>query len=137
MPHCVQAFLTTWPQFMALRFLQGIFECSISPGFTLLIANWYTTREHASRSLAFQSANAGWGVVVSLTIYGISSHAEKHPTGYIGSAPWRGIPLFLGAQTLVASAIAWFMLGTPHEIRWLSDREKVGLSRVLKELIPR
>jgi ACS family allantoate permease-like MFS transporter len=121
-----QGFLTDWAQFMALRTLQGVFECIISPGFTLLIANWYTTREHASRSLTFQSANAGWGVVVSLTMYGIAAKAEQDPHGYIGTAPWRGITLFLGAQTLVAAAIAWFTLGTPNEVRWLSKREKVN-----------
>ncbi|ORY30170.1 major facilitator superfamily domain-containing protein [Naematelia encephala] len=128
-----QAFLNDWSQFMALRFLQGMFECAISPGFTLLIANWYTTREHASRSLVFQSANAGWGVVVNLTMYGIASKAKEDPVGFVGSAPWRGIALFLGAQTLVASAISWFILGTPNEIRWLSKREKLmANARIIK-----
>jgi len=128
-----QAFPTNWTQFMALRTLQGVFECSISPGFTLLIANWYTTREHASRSLVFQSANAGWGAVVSLTMYGIATRAQAEPYGFVGSAPWRGITLFLGSQTLVAAVIAWFMLGTPNEIRWLSKREKLmANSRVMR-----
>jgi MFS family permease len=104
----VQAFLNSWAPFMVLRFLQGAFECTISPGFNLIIANWYTTREHASRSLVFQSANAGWGVVVDLTMYGIATKAAENPGGF---EAWRGIALFLGGQTLLASAIAWFMLG--------------------------
>lgn len=29
----------------------------------LIIASWYQTREHPSRSLIFQSANAGYGVI--------------------------------------------------------------------------
>ncbi|GFZ45616.1 hypothetical protein JCM24511_03344 [Saitozyma sp. JCM 24511] len=117
-----QAFLKNWSQFMAMRFLQGMFECTISPGFNLLIANWYTTREHSSRSLVFTSANAGWGVVVDLTMYGIARAAAKNPGGF---EAWRGIAAFLGGQTLLAAAIAWFMLGTPNEVRWLSKREKL------------
>jgi ACS family allantoate permease-like MFS transporter len=87
-----------------------------------LIANWYTTREHSSRSLVFTSANAGWGVVVDLTMYGIARAAAKNPGGF---EAWRGIAAFLGGQTLLAAAIAWFMLGTPNEVRWLSKREKL------------
>lgn len=94
-----------------------------------IIAQWYTTREHSSRSLVFQSANAGWGVVVDLTYYGIAKNANAKPGGF---AAWRGIEVFLGAQTLIAAVIAWFYLGVPHEVRWLSPREKImANSRVM------
>ncbi|WVR08946.1 hypothetical protein IAU60_006005 [Kwoniella sp. DSM 27419] len=125
-----QAFLHSWGPFMALRFLQGAFECTISPGFNLIIASWYTTREHNARSLVFQSANAGWGIVVDLTMYGIGKAANKHPGGF---EAWRGIAVFLGGQTLLAAAVAWFMLGTPNEVRWLTQREKLmACARVMK-----
>ncbi|WWC72941.1 uncharacterized protein I206_106905 [Kwoniella pini CBS 10737] len=117
-----QAFLNSWAPFMVLRFLQGAFECTISPGFNLIIASWYTTREHNARSLVFQSANAGWGIVVDLTMYGIGRAAQKNPGGF---EAWRGIAIFLGGQTLIAAAVAWFMLGTPNEVRWLNKREKL------------
>ncbi|WVQ86238.1 hypothetical protein IAT38_008406 [Cryptococcus sp. DSM 104549] len=125
-----QGFLHSWGPFMALRFLQGAFECTISPGFNLIIANWYTTQEHSARSLVFQSANAGWGVVVDLVMYGIAQAAEKNPDGF---AAWRGIAVFLGGQTLLAAAVAWFMLGTPNEVRWLTAAEKrMACARVMK-----
>ncbi|WRT69230.1 uncharacterized protein IL334_006214 [Kwoniella shivajii] len=124
-----QGFLNSWAPFMALRFLQGAFECTISPGFNLIIASWYTTREHNARALVFQSANAGWGIVVDLTMYGIAKAAEKEVGGF---AAWRGIAVFLGGQTLLAAAVAWFMLGTPNEVRWLSKREKlIACARVM------
>lgn len=87
-----------------------------------IIARWYTKREHSSRSLVFQSANAGWGIIVNLVFYGIAKHSAAHPGGF---AAWRGIEVFLGAQTLVASVIAWFLLGTPSEVRWLDHKQKV------------
>ena len=48
-----------WTQLMAIRALQGFFECTISPGFILIIGTWYRTEEHAARALIWQSANAG------------------------------------------------------------------------------
>ncbi|WVF65393.1 hypothetical protein IAT40_000120 [Kwoniella sp. CBS 6097] len=124
-----QAFLHSWAPFMVLRFLQGAFECTISPGFNLIIASWYLTKEHNARSLVFQSANAGWGIVVDLAMYGIGKAAEKNPDGM---EAWRGIALFLGGQTLLAAAVAWFMLGTPNEVRWLKPEEKkMACARVM------
>ena len=115
-----QAFLNNWAEFAALRFLQGMLECTISPGFNLIIARWYTAREHSSRSLVFQSANAGWGLIVDATVYGIAKYYEYNG----GFAAWRGIELFLGVQTLICGVISWFFLGTASEVRWLSHREQ-------------
>ena len=60
--------------------------------------------------------------MVQLTFYGIAKHVDKHPGGW---SSWRYMEIFLGAQTLVAAVLAWFILGTPHEVRWLSEREKL------------
>ena len=78
----------------------------------------------------FQSANAGWGIIVDITFWAIAKRANAQPGGF---AAWRGIEVFLGGQTLIAAALAWFLLGTPHEVRWLSAREKrIATARVLK-----
>lgn len=60
-----------WSHLMAIRALQGFFECTISPGFVLVVGSWYRTDEHSSRSLFWQSANAGFGIIASL----VSCHA--------------------------------------------------------------
>ena len=105
---------------MVLRTLQGFFECTISPGFILVIGTWYRTEEHSSRSLFFQSANAGFGVIADLVMYGIGTHAEK----YGGLAAWRCISLFLGASTIVAALVCFLLLGSPKEVRWMNQDEK-------------
>lgn len=105
---------------MAIRALQGFFECTISPGFILIIGTWYRREEHSSRALFWQSANAGFGIIADLVNYGIGEHAEKHG----GLAPWRGISLFLGAATLLASMVCFLLLGSPKEVRWMSKEEK-------------
>ena len=63
-----------------------MFECCISPGFILVVGSWYKTREHASRALVFQSANAGFGLLAQLVMYGLGVAGDKP-----GQEPWRYI----------------------------------------------
>ncbi|KAK4504848.1 hypothetical protein PRZ48_002811 [Zasmidium cellare] len=118
-----------WTHLMVLRALQGFFECTISPGFVLVIGSWYVTDEHSSRALFFQSANAGFGIIGNLSMYGIGAHAQK----YGGLAPWRCISLFLGSCTVVLSLICFGLLGSPKEVRWLTKEERaIAQSRVVQ-----
>ncbi|KAL7409820.1 MFS general substrate transporter [Mrakia frigida] len=117
---CVSA-CHNFTELMVVRGLQGVFESSISPGFLLVIGAWYQTREHPSRSLFFQSANAGYGVIVDLCMYGIGSKAAKNPDGF---PAWRAIGLFLGGSTVLAAGVCFVFLGTPKEVWWLTEEEK-------------
>lgn len=105
---------------MALRALQGFFECNISPGFLLITGAWYRTNEHANRSLFWQSSQGFFSIVCNLILYGIA----RHVAAYGGIEPWRCISLFLGSLTLVGTGFSWYVLGTPNEVSWLSEEEK-------------
>jgi MFS family permease len=105
---------------MALRALQGFFECNISPGFLLITGAWYRTEEHANRSLYWQSSQGFFTVICNLMLYGIARYVTK--VG--GISPWRVISLFLGGLTLVGAVWCWLVLGTPEEVRWLTAEEK-------------
>ncbi|KAJ7915653.1 MFS general substrate transporter [Mycena leptocephala] len=113
-----------------IRALQGFFECTISPGFILIIGTWYKTEEHAARALFFQSANAGFSIISDLCTYGIGWHAMNHP----GSLePWRGISLFLGSATIASALACFLLLGSPKEVRWLSQEDKnIAAARILR-----
>ncbi|KAF2142939.1 uncharacterized protein K452DRAFT_248575 [Aplosporella prunicola CBS 121167] len=125
---CVAA-AQNWSQLMAIRALQGFFECTISPGFVLIGSTWYRTSEHSARALFWSSANAGFSIIAHLVMYGIGSHAEK----YGGLAPWRCISLFLGASTIFLSLLCFALLGSPTEVRWLSkDEKRMAAARILK-----
>lgn len=114
-------FAKNFTHLITLRALQGMFECCISPGFILVIGSWYTTRENASRALVFQSANAGFGIISSLILYGIGS--LEHARGPEFES-WRYMSYFLGSLTIVIGILCLFLLGTPSEVRWLSAEEK-------------
>lgn len=125
---CV-GFAQNFTQLVTLRALQGLFECCISPGFVLVIGSWYTTREHASRALVFQSANAGFGIISSLILYGIGSIQEQRGPSF---EAWRYMSYFLGSLTIITGALCLFLLGTPSEVRWLSPEEKdIANTRIL------
>lgn len=114
-------FAKNFTHLITLRALQGMFECCISPGFILVIGSWYTTREHSSRSLVFQSANAGFGIISSLILYGIGSLQNHRGPEF---EAWRYMSYFLGSLTIVIGCLCLLLLGTPSEVRWLSAREK-------------
>ncbi len=116
---CISA-AQNWSQVMALRALQGFFECAITPGFLFITAEWYKTEEHAARSLFWQASEGFFSIVCNLILYGIARHVEAHG----GIAAWRTISLFLGSLTFAGAIVCFFILGSPHEVRWLSTDEK-------------
>ncbi|KAI1456089.1 major facilitator superfamily domain-containing protein [Annulohypoxylon moriforme] len=122
-------FAQNFTQLVTLRALQGLFECCISPGFVLVVGNWYTTREHSSRTLVFQSANAGFGIIANLILYAIGSVQYQRGPQF---QAWRYMSYFLGSLTVIIGVLCLFFLGTPSEVRWLTPEEKkVAIARVL------
>ncbi|RMJ11418.1 hypothetical protein CDV36_008931 [Fusarium kuroshium] len=123
------AFAKNFAHLMILRTFQGALECTISPTFMLITGAWYTSQEHTLRSLIWGTSNAGMNILAGLSMYGIGLHAEKHPGGL---AAWKGISFLLGALTITCGILVWFVLGTPREVRWLSEDEKrAAIARVV------
>lgn len=123
------AFAQNFTHLMILRFLQGALECTISPTFMLLTGSWYTSEEHTLRSLIWGTSNAGMNIITGLINYGIGAHAQAHPGGM---APWKGISFFLGGLTIFDAVLVYFVLGTPREVRWLTEDEKrAAMARVV------
>lgn len=123
------AFTQNFTQLVALRSLQGLFECTISPAFLLITASFYVTREHTMRSIIWGTSNSGMDILTQLVMYGIGKAAKSHPGGW---GPWRYISVFLGAWTIVMSVFSLLVLGTPNEVRWLSKEEKrIAAARVV------
>ncbi|KAI1478632.1 MFS general substrate transporter [Daldinia eschscholtzii] len=121
-------FAQNFVHLVTLRALQGMFECSISPGFLLVVGTWYTTREHPSRSLVFQSGYAGVSIITDSINYGIGTVTDKHPD----FQAWRYMSFFLGGLTIVVGLSCFLLLGTPSEVRWLSTEEKkIATARIL------
>lgn len=66
-----------WSGLMACRFLLGMFEATILPAFIFLTQCWYTRREQASRTIAYQIANSCAAIIGPLMSYGIGHATAK------------------------------------------------------------
>ncbi|KAK6373508.1 hypothetical protein LTS17_008000 [Exophiala oligosperma] len=114
-------FAQNFAQILAMRILLGMLESCVSSGFILTIASWYTTREHASRSLAFTTGNSGVLIVANFIMYGFGSITFSHPDQE-----------FFGGLTVCLGITGLFLLDTPSEVRWLTTTEKeLAISRML------
>ncbi|KIW19895.1 hypothetical protein PV08_00470 [Exophiala spinifera] len=102
----------------ALRVLLGVFESTISPGFTLVTGLWYTPAEHATRTSLWFSGNALGSVFGGLVAYAIAH--IKHSL-----APWKWLFIIYGLITFLwASFLLYSLPDTPLNARWLSDEQR-------------
>jgi MFS transporter, ACS family, allantoate permease len=76
----------------ALRFLLGVFEATISPGFSLITAIWYKPSEHSSRHGLWFVGNGIAGL-----FGGILSYAIGHISSGLASWKVRIVALFVTA----------------------------------------
>ncbi|KAK6083103.1 putative vitamin H transporter [Seiridium cupressi] len=111
----------------AARFILGMTEATISPGFVAVTGIWWTRQEQASRSalwISFLGVGSFIGVLIA---YGIG-----HITG--GLNPWRYIYIILGAVTVVWGVLfTIFVPDSPSRVKWLSEDEKViAVQRVVE-----
>ncbi|GKU04488.1 permease of the major facilitator superfamily [Fusarium langsethiae] len=108
------------------RFLLGIAEATITPGFMFLTSTWYTRDEMPTRVGIWFSGNSVGGLVASLLAFGV---------GHIDSTtirPWRWMYIILGSMTFLWSIPLFFLL--PDNISkaaFLSPEErKIAAQRV-------
>ncbi|KAH8660100.1 major facilitator superfamily domain-containing protein [Xylariales sp. PMI_506] len=101
------------------RFLLGMAEATISPGFVAVTGIWWTRQEQASRSTAWISFLGVGSFVGVLLAYGVG-----HIQGAISS--WKIICLLLGGITVVWGALFLVMVpDSPTNVKWLNEQEKV------------
>ncbi|KAF0639427.1 hypothetical protein FPSE5266_08048 [Fusarium pseudograminearum] len=103
---------------MVLRFLLGVFESAISPGFSLITGMWYTPHEHVSRHSFWFAGNASASMVGAMIAYGI--------LGYTGPiAQWKMLFLIFGLITIAWSVLTFFMLpDSPSTAKFLTTSER-------------
>ncbi|CAG9998578.1 unnamed protein product [Clonostachys byssicola] len=103
---------------MTVRFLLGMAEASITPGFMFLTSTWYTRDEMPTRVGIWFAGNSCGGLASSLLAFGV---------GHIGDHvhPWRWMYIILGVGTFLW-AIPIFLL-LPDSIstaRFLTSEER-------------
>lgn len=109
---------------MTVRFLLGMAEATITPGFMFLTSTWYTRDEMPTRVGIWFAGNSIGGLLSSLLAFGIG-HIDDHVH------PWRWMYIILGVATFLWSIPMFFFLPdsiskakffTPEERQVAADR---------------
>ncbi|KAL3418652.1 putative vitamin H transporter [Phlyctema vagabunda] len=110
-----------------VRFLLGMFEATISPGFVAITGIWWTRQEQASRSAIWISFLGLFGTIGGILTFGIG-----HIEGSL--ATWKLIYLILGAFTIVWGILFLLVVpDNPATTRWLTEEERiVAIQRVVE-----
>lgn len=102
-----------------VRFILGMTEATISPGFVSVTGIWWSRSEQAGRSALWISFLGVGGCVGGLLAYAIGHISGSLP-------PWKYIFIILGAITVVWGVVfILFVPDGPATARWLNDEDKV------------
>ncbi|KAJ6008237.1 hypothetical protein N7540_012213 [Penicillium herquei] len=117
------ATVDNFPGAATIRFLLGMFEAASMPAFALLSSQWYTVREHNSRTGIWISSN-GWGQIVGgLVAYGISRRLSEVEGAIAG---WKLIFIVTGCfTTLIGILFFWVIPDSQLNCRWLSYHDRL------------
>ena len=109
---------------MALRFFLGVFESTISPGFSLVTSLWYKPSEHASRHGFWFAGNTIASIFGGLLAYAIS-HIHS------SIAAWRWLYIIFGIVTFFWGVVLFvFLPDSPLNARFLQpDRRTYAYYR--------
>ncbi|KAJ5653603.1 hypothetical protein N7490_000606 [Penicillium lividum] len=109
------------------RFLLGMVEAVVNPGFVLLMSMWYKSREQPLRLEAYYCTNG-----IATMFGGLLGYAIGHIT--TGLPRWMYVFLIFGAISLVIGILAfWLLPDLPSTARFLNERERaIALDRISK-----
>ncbi len=121
------AFATGPYSFMAVRFLLGLAEAGLFPGFVLYFTYWFPdahrARINSGFTLALPIAVAS-GAPVSTALLGLN--------GLFGLRGWQVMFIFEAIPTVVIGIVAFFYLtDRPSVARWLNPEEKSWLEQTI------
>ncbi|KAI4846836.1 putative MFS allantoate transporter [Aureobasidium sp. EXF-8845] len=108
---------------VAVRFMLGVTESAVTPGFALLTSQWYTKKEQGSRTSIWFSFNGFAQIFGGLVAYGIAKGTRLHGSSI---EPWKIIFLVTGCLTICVGFIfLWVVPDSQLNARFLSKEDRV------------
>lgn len=111
---------------MAVRFLLGVAEATITPGFMFLTSTWYTRDEMPTRVGIWFAGNSVGGMVSSLMAFGVGHIKDD-------VHPWRWMYIILGVATFLwAIPMFFFLPDSISKAKFLTPEERqIAKNRVV------
>jgi MFS family permease len=103
----------------ANRFLLGLLESTVNPGFVLIMSMWYTSAEQPLRLEAYYCTNG-----IATMFGGLIGYAVGHIT--TGLARWMYVFLIFGSASMLMGIVTLlFLPDLPSTAPFLSERQRV------------
>ncbi|KAF4121925.1 Major Facilitator Superfamily [Geosmithia morbida] len=111
---------------MTVRFLLGVAEATITPGFMFLTSTWYTRDEMPTRLGMWFAGNSVGGLVASLLAFGLGHISDD-------VHPWQWMYIILGCLTFLWSIPIFLLLpDSISKARFLNaDERRFAADRVV------
>lgn len=109
----------------ANRFLLGLMEATVNPGFVLIMSMWYTSAEQPLRLGAYYCTNG-----IATMFGGLIGYAVGHIKS--GLPRWMYVFLIFGsASTVMGIVILLFLPDLPSTAKFLTERQRgIAVERV-------
>ncbi|KAJ7286130.1 major facilitator superfamily domain-containing protein [Mycena rebaudengoi] len=104
----------------AVRFILGLCEGAITPGFMIVTSMFYT-REEQNKRVGYWFLMNGFAVIfLGFIAFGVL-HTKTH-----NFMPWQWLMIITGLLTLVAAVLFWFFFpDSPTTARFLTPEERI------------
>ncbi|EJT98403.1 MFS general substrate transporter [Dacryopinax primogenitus] len=113
---------TNFAGLMVVRFFLGVFEASVSPGFALLMSQWYRVNEQGVRTGLWFSFNGFAIIFGGLVAYALAKDDQAHELSIAG---WKAVFVIAGCLTIAFGVVLYLVMpDSPLTARWLTPREK-------------
>ena len=123
-------FVRTPAQMYAMRFLLGVAEAGFFPGIIFYLTGWFPAARRARVTAFFMMACAAAGIIGGP----LSGFIMTRLANVAGLHGWQWLFMLEGIPSITLGVVAFFFLGdTPHEVTWLSEREKAIVLRGLAD----
>ncbi|KAN0077177.1 Major facilitator superfamily domain containing protein [Tylopilus felleus] len=118
---CCHAACTSFGALFAVRFLLGICEGAITPGFMIVTAMFYTRAEQTRRVGYWFLMNGFAVIILGFIAYGV---LNTHTSNVM---PWQWLMIITGAITLLTSVLFWiFFPDSPTNAWFLTPEERIA-----------
>jgi ACS family allantoate permease-like MFS transporter len=128
---CCLAAVENFAGAVAIRFLLGVFEAAVTPGFALFTSQWYTKEEQGTRTGIWFSFNGFAQIFGGVVAYGISVGVKKSGAAITS---WKIVFLTIGLLTVTVGCIfLCFMPDNQLNARFLTPKERLmAIERIRK-----
>lgn len=109
-----------YAQVTGIRFLLGVMEAGLFPGFVYYLTFWYRTSERSIRVALILASATLAGAFGGAIAYGVG-----HMNGAHGLSAWRWLFIIEGAPSCASAFLVWLILPDyPESANWLTQEEK-------------